>query len=78
MSYTDIQVSSLAAGFSIGFGLLTVWEAIKQTRRNRNPLRSVYVRSNLPNQPVKEVQMYEDTNIWNRSYTWYGVKFLRI
>ncbi|KAI6081474.1 hypothetical protein F4821DRAFT_273151 [Hypoxylon rubiginosum] len=43
MSYTDIQVSSLAAGFSIGFGLLTVWEAIKQTRRNRNPLRSVYL-----------------------------------
>ncbi|XXG99743.1 hypothetical protein Hte_006084 [Hypoxylon texense] len=41
--YTDIQVSSLAAGFSIGFGILTVWEAIKQTRRNRNPLRSIYI-----------------------------------
>ncbi|KAI1774328.1 hypothetical protein F4818DRAFT_419642 [Hypoxylon cercidicola] len=39
----DIQVSSLAAGFSIGFGILTVWEAIKQTRRNRNPLRSLYI-----------------------------------
>ncbi|KAI2776514.1 hypothetical protein F4815DRAFT_449188 [Daldinia loculata] len=42
-SKSDIQVSSLAAGFSIGFGILTVWEAIKQTRRNRNPLRSTYI-----------------------------------
>ncbi|KAI1764639.1 hypothetical protein GGR53DRAFT_530299 [Hypoxylon sp. FL1150] len=42
-NYTDIQVSSLAAGFSIGFGIWTVWEAIKQTRRSRSPLRSVYL-----------------------------------
>ncbi|KAI1660300.1 hypothetical protein F4813DRAFT_351620 [Daldinia decipiens] len=42
-SNLDIQVSSLAAGFSIGFGILTVWEAVKQTRRNRNPLRSTYI-----------------------------------
>lgn len=39
----DIQLSAVAAGFTIGFGFLTVWEAIKQTRRNRNPLRSVYI-----------------------------------
>ncbi|KAI0117444.1 hypothetical protein F4814DRAFT_287381 [Daldinia grandis] len=42
-SKSDIQVASLAAGFSMGFGILTVWEAIKQTRRNRNPLRSTYI-----------------------------------
>lgn len=39
----DYQLAALAAGFTIGFGLLTVWEAIKQTRRNRNPLRSTYI-----------------------------------
>jgi hypothetical protein len=42
-SVQDYQIAALAAGFTIGFGLLTVWEAIKQTRRNRNPLRSVYI-----------------------------------
>jgi len=40
---SDYQVAALAAGFTIGFGFLTVWEAIKQTRRNRNPLRSAYI-----------------------------------
>ncbi|KAF2827110.1 hypothetical protein CC86DRAFT_24194 [Ophiobolus disseminans] len=39
----DYQIAGLAAGFTIGFGCLTVWEAIKQTRRNRNPLRSIYI-----------------------------------
>jgi hypothetical protein len=39
----DYQLSALAAGFSLGFGVLTIWEAIKQTRRNRSPLRSVYI-----------------------------------
>jgi formate/nitrite transporter FocA (FNT family) len=39
----DYQIAALAAGFTIGFGVLTVWEAIKQTRRNHNPLRSVYI-----------------------------------
>ncbi|KAH8731728.1 hypothetical protein GQ44DRAFT_697950 [Phaeosphaeriaceae sp. PMI808] len=39
----DFQLAALAAGFTIGFGLLTTWEAIKQTRRNRNPLRSIYI-----------------------------------
>jgi hypothetical protein len=42
-SKSDIQVASLAAGFTLGFGLLTVWEAINQTRNNRNPLRSTYI-----------------------------------
>ncbi|KZM25774.1 uncharacterized protein EKO05_0002561 [Ascochyta rabiei] len=39
----DFQLAAVAAGFTIGFGFLTVWEAIQQTRRNRNPLRSVYI-----------------------------------
>ena len=42
-SRADVQLAALAAGFTLGFGFLTVWEAIKQTRRNRNPLRSVYI-----------------------------------
>ena len=42
-SKTDYQLASLAAGFTIGFGFLTVWEAIKQTRSNRNPARSAYI-----------------------------------
>lgn len=42
-STSDVQVASLAAGFTLGFGFLTVWEAMKQTRRNRNPLRSTYI-----------------------------------
>lgn len=42
-SVQDYQLAALAAGFTVGFGLLTTWEAIKQTRRNRNPLRSVYI-----------------------------------
>ncbi|KAK6840468.1 hypothetical protein PG990_007318 [Apiospora arundinis] len=40
---TDYQVASLAAGFSLGFGFLTAWEAIKQTKRNKNPARSIYI-----------------------------------
>ncbi|KAI0018122.1 hypothetical protein F4780DRAFT_540850 [Xylariomycetidae sp. FL0641] len=39
----DIQVSSLAFGFTLGFGFLTVWEAIKQTRRNKDPVRSAFI-----------------------------------
>jgi hypothetical protein len=42
-STLDYQLSALAAGFTLGFGFLTVWEAIKQTRRNFNPLRSAYI-----------------------------------
>ncbi|KAL1597834.1 hypothetical protein SLS60_008321 [Paraconiothyrium brasiliense] len=40
---SDTQLAALAAGFTLGFGFLTVWEAIKQTRRNKNPLRSSYI-----------------------------------
>ncbi|ROV90936.1 hypothetical protein VMCG_09990 [Cytospora schulzeri] len=40
---SDKMVASLAVGFTLGFGLLTVWEAIKQTRRSKNPRRSVYI-----------------------------------
>ncbi|KAI4618795.1 hypothetical protein J4E80_005399 [Alternaria sp. BMP 0032] len=39
----DFQLAALAAGFTIGFGFLTVWEAVKQTRRNHSPLRSAYI-----------------------------------
>ncbi|KAH7305944.1 hypothetical protein B0I35DRAFT_454174 [Stachybotrys elegans] len=39
----DIKLASIAFGFTLGFGFLTVWEAIKQTRRNRSPLRSPYI-----------------------------------
>lgn len=39
----DRSIASLAVGFTLGFGFLTVWEAIKQTRRSKNPRRSVYV-----------------------------------
>ncbi|KAM0199681.1 hypothetical protein ACHAQI_011982 [Fusarium lateritium] len=42
-SISDYKVASMALGFSLGFGFLTVWQAIKQTRRNRNPLRSTYI-----------------------------------
>jgi hypothetical protein len=39
----DFKLASLAAGFTLGFGFLTVWEAIKQTREIKSPLRSVYL-----------------------------------
>ena len=39
----DFQLAAAAAGFTLGFGFLTVWEAIKQTLANRSPLRSVYI-----------------------------------
>jgi hypothetical protein len=39
----DFQLAALAAGFTIGFGFLTVWEAVKQTKRNHSPLRSAYI-----------------------------------
>ncbi|RMZ73238.1 MFS multidrug transporter [Pyrenophora seminiperda CCB06] len=42
-SVQDYQLAALAAGFTLGFGFLTVWEAIKQTRRNQSPLRSAYI-----------------------------------
>jgi hypothetical protein len=42
-SKQDLTVASLAAGFTIGFGFLTVWEAIKQTTQNKSPLLSAYI-----------------------------------
>lgn len=35
--------TAAVAGFTLGFGFLTVWEAIKQTVRNNDPIRSVYI-----------------------------------
>ncbi|KFY30663.1 hypothetical protein V493_01763 [Pseudogymnoascus sp. VKM F-4281 (FW-2241)] len=37
------KLAAAAAGFTIGFGVLTVWEAVKQTKVVRYPLRSHYV-----------------------------------
>ncbi|KAH0490220.1 hypothetical protein TgHK011_001699 [Trichoderma gracile] len=42
-STSDIQLASVAAGFTLGFGFLTVWKAIQQTVRNRRPWKSPYI-----------------------------------
>jgi hypothetical protein len=42
-SLTDIKLAGIAAGFTLGFGVLTVWKAIKQTMMVRSPRRSIYV-----------------------------------
>jgi len=42
-SVGDFQLAAVAAGFTLGFGFLTVWEAIKQTLANKSPLRSAYI-----------------------------------
>lgn len=42
-SAADFKLAGAAAGFTLGFGLLTVWEAIKQTKVVRSPLRSHYI-----------------------------------
>lgn len=39
----DYQLAAAAAGFTLGFGLLTVWKAVKQTKANKSPLRSAYI-----------------------------------
>lgn len=39
----DFQLAAAAAGFTLGFGVLTVWKAYRQTKRNKSPLRSAYV-----------------------------------
>ena len=39
----DLQTAAAAAGFGLGFGFLTTCEAIKQTRANKSPLRSIYI-----------------------------------
>ncbi|MCJ1383869.1 hypothetical protein MMC17_006983 [Xylographa soralifera] len=42
-SLDDFKIASLAFGFTLGFGFLTVWTAIQQTTRLTNPWRSVYI-----------------------------------
>jgi hypothetical protein len=42
-SETDYKLAGLAAGFTLGFGVLSVWEAIKQTKAVTSPLRSHYL-----------------------------------
>jgi hypothetical protein len=39
----DFKLASTAAGFTLGFGILCVWNAIQQTRSVRSSLRSVYI-----------------------------------
>jgi hypothetical protein len=39
----DFKLASTAAGFTLGFGVLCVWNAFKQTRSIKSPLRSVYI-----------------------------------
>jgi hypothetical protein len=45
MSYSaqETRLPTLAAGFTLGFGVLTVWKAIKQTRSVKVPRRSAYL-----------------------------------
>jgi hypothetical protein len=40
---SDFKLASTAAGFTLGFGTICVWNAIKQTKAIRLPLRSVYI-----------------------------------
>ncbi|KAB8233954.1 hypothetical protein ETB97_003281 [Aspergillus alliaceus] len=42
-SVTDFKLVGLAAGFTLGFGFLTVWNAIKQTAAIEKPYKSPYV-----------------------------------
>ncbi|KAF4312615.1 hypothetical protein GTA08_BOTSDO11893 [Botryosphaeria dothidea] len=42
-SQTDIKISCIAAGFTLGFGYLTTWDAYKVTSSMRNPVRSLFV-----------------------------------
>lgn len=39
----DFALASAAAGFTLGFGSLCVWNAIQQTGAVRSPLRSAYI-----------------------------------
>lgn len=39
----DFKLASTAAGFTLGFGFLVVWNAIQQTASIRSPLRSTYI-----------------------------------
>ncbi|KAL1638029.1 hypothetical protein SLS58_009050 [Diplodia intermedia] len=42
-SQTDIKIACVAAGFTIGFGYLTAWDAWKVTSSMRDPLRNLFV-----------------------------------
>lgn len=42
-SVNDFKIAALAAGFTLGFGFLTVWNAVKQTASIKSPHRSTYV-----------------------------------
>lgn len=42
-SLQDFQLANAAAGFTIGFGILTAWKAMQQTWELKNPWRSRYV-----------------------------------
>ena len=42
-SAQDFKLAGAAAGFTLGFGVLTVWAAIKQTLAVKVPQRSVYI-----------------------------------
>lgn len=42
-SVGDFKLVGLAAGFTLGFGFLTVWNAIKQTRRIEKAYKSPYI-----------------------------------
>jgi hypothetical protein len=42
-SLGDFKLAAAAAGFTLGFGVLMVWEAIKQTKAVIYPLRSHYI-----------------------------------
>ena len=39
----DFKLAALAAGFTLGFGFLTVWKAIRQTISIKAPHRSAYI-----------------------------------
>ncbi|CAZ86455.1 unnamed protein product [Tuber melanosporum] len=39
----DMSLASICWGFTLGFGFLTTWEAIRQTIRARTPWKSIYV-----------------------------------
>ncbi|THX10446.1 hypothetical protein D6D13_05439 [Aureobasidium pullulans] len=39
----DLQLAAAAAGFTLGFGTLTVWRAVKQTKQNKSPHRSAFI-----------------------------------
>ena len=39
----DFEIASLAAGFTICISIFTIWEAVRQTRQNSRPVRSLYI-----------------------------------